>query len=392
MRKPISIATVVVLLCKIFASGCSLNPTKKLLHPGDTEFSSVIAQARTQGESEKLVALDLVAALVQISEMNPAQVLLQVNDLSNSFDMHVQNAINSAGYRQQSEDPSRQLLSVVTAINPTKGLTTVAPEGSAASVKTYQIKIRDIILKRDYLFDNGRIEPGSAMYVKGANATHVKLDKNIFDTPAMDDTKTGQHSTTHPLQADATVPGSPILQDLPPADANVQSSNVQSSSVQSSSVQSCAQLSNVKTDPPSMLPLDVRAGPEMGSSLSMGDPIRITVEVGQDSRIYCYYEDTAGNVTRLFPNRYQKNSMVYAGETLVLPQSNQWQLSASLTGETEHVMCIAAAPEEYAGIDTIPLLPDLLPIMAANLGEIHQRYEAAAGTELISRQISIIVN
>ena len=47
----------------------------------------------------------------------------------------------------------------------------------------------------------------------------------------------------------------------------------------------------------------------MGSSLSMGDPIRITVEVGQDSRIYCYYEDTAGNVTRLFPNRYQKNSV-----------------------------------------------------------------------------------
>ena len=373
MRRTISIVYVVISLCMVVASGCSLKSPEKLLHPEGTEFSSVVANAKTQGDSEELVALDLVAALVQISEMSPAKVILEVNDLSNSFDRHVQSALNSAGYRQHSEDPSLQWFSVVTAINSTNGLAPVASDVSEASVKTYQIKIRDIMLKRDYLFDNGQIEPRSWMYIKGADAMHVELDKNIFDMPVVDYATAGQRSPIRPLPVDGPALKTPISERLPPVGAN-------------------ARLPDARSDSGSVLPLVVHAGPEVGSNLSVGDPMRITVEVGQASRIHCYYEDSAGTVARLFPNRYQRNSMVNAGETLVLPESNHWQLSAPLTGETEHVMCIAIAPDGYEGVGTSPLLPDLLPIVATDLSEIRKRYEAAAGTELVNREISIVVD
>ena len=370
MQKPISIMSIVVSLCLVIASGCSLKPTDKLLQPGGTEFSSVIVQPRTHEDSEKLVALDLVGALAQIREMNPSQVFLTVNDPSSSFDVRVQSALDSAGYRQQSENPSLRSLTVETTVAAISDLTPVASKDSATSVKTFQIKIRNITLTRDYLFDGERIEPRSRMRITGANAIRVRLDNTLFDTPVEHHAKAEQHDLAPPLPADGAVLNTPMQTDLPPAGAN-------------------DQLPDSWTDPGSALPLVVRAKSEVGSILSGGDPIQITVEAAQDSRIHCYYEDSAGTVTRLFPNRYRKDSMIYAGEILVLPESNQWQLLAPLAGKTDHVMCIALAPEEN---NTKPLLPDLLPIVATSFSEIKKRYKAAAGTELVTSEISIAAN
>lgn len=374
MWKPNSIATAIVTLCIFVVSGCSLNPAEKPLHPGGSEFASMINNAKTHGESEKLVALDLVGALIQIREMSPTQVSLKVDDPSNPFDLHIQDALNSAGYSQQSDNPLLPSLSVVTAVNPISKTTPVVSQVFDDSVKTYQIKIRNIILRRDYQFDNRRIEPRSRMHIKGANAIRVQLDNSIFDTPIIHYTKADKPSTIRPLPlAFATVPSAPMRQDLFPVNVNDQPPGIWS-------------------DLGSPQSLVVRAEPETGSSLSVGDPIRITVETGQDNRIHCYYEDSAGTVTRLFPNRYRKDSRIRAGETLILPESNQWQLSAPLAGETEHVMCIAIAPEDGKGITPKPLLPDLLPILATDLTEIQKRYEADTGNELTNRKVSIAVN
>ena len=367
MRKLISIVTVVVPLCVVIASGCSLNPTEKPLNLEATEFSGEQATASSMVDREELVAADLVSALTQLSEMNPAQVLLEVKNLSNSFDKHVQSALLSAGYRHQSEDSSLQRLSVVTAINPASGATLLASEATA---KTYQIKIANVILKRDYLFDRGVIEPVSSMYVKGANATRVRLDESIFDTSVMHDAKAGEQSESPPLPVDRAIANVPIRPASPSAAAS-------------------AQLPVVTSDTGSVLPLVVHVESAAGSGLSVGDPIRIIVEVGQDSQIHCYYEDSAGTVARLFPNRYRKDSMIKAGETLILPESDRWELSVPIANGTERVMCIAIA---FEGIETKPLLPDLLPIVATDLDEILKRYEAVAGTELINRKVNIAVN
>ena len=368
------IVKIVVSLCIVVTSGCSLNPPEKPVHPGGPEFASVIEMAKTHGESEKLVALDMVGALIQIREMSPAQVSLKVDNPSNPFALHIQNALNSAGYSQQSEEPSLPSLSVITTVNPVREATPATSQVIEGTAKTYQLKIRNIILRREYLLDKGRIEPRSPMHIKGASAIRVQLDNSIFDSPVIHYAMAEKPSTVRPLPlAVVTVPNTSMSQDLPPANAN-------------------DQLPDAWSDLGSLLPLVVRAEPETGSNLSVGDPVRITVETGQDSRIHCYYEDSDGTVARLFPNRYQKDSTVHAGETLILPESNQWQLSAPLAGETEQVMCIAIASEDDKAIALKPLLPDLLPIVATDLTEIQNWYETTAGTELANRKVSIAVN
>ena len=370
MWKPISILKFVVLLCMVIVGGCATNPTETPLTPVDSELSSLIAAAKAHGDSEQLVALDMVGVLIQIREMDPEKVILKVDDLSSSFAANVQSALNSAGYFEQSEDRSLQPLSVVATVNPSSALMPVASTVSEASVKTYQIRIRNIVLRRDYLIGSGRIEPRSWMHIKGASAIRVRLDDSIFDTPSIPHSEPEQDSTFRPVQAASLALEAPRPAISTPAGADAQPPDAWSA----------LELAT---------PLVVRAESEEGAGLSVGDPMRITVEAGKDLRIHCYYEDGAGTVARLFPNRYRKDSLVRAGEVLVLPESNRWQLTAPPVGDTEHVMCIAIAPE---GNDTKPLLPDLLPIVAADLSQIQKRYEVTQGAELVNSKISIAIN
>ncbi|MFK8079479.1 MAG: DUF4384 domain-containing protein [Granulosicoccus sp.] len=139
-------------------------------------------------------------------------------------------------------------------------------------------------------------------------------------------------------------------------------------------------------------PLVIRVQSLGGLHLSAGDLIKIEVEPAQDSQIHCYYRDGEGLVTRLFPNRFNAESLVRSGETLVLPESDEWQLSATIAGASEDFMCIAIAPEWFDQLSVIPLLPDLQPKPAADLSQIYNRYKEAMGTKLIKQSISIAVH
>ncbi|MFK7858228.1 MAG: DUF4384 domain-containing protein [Granulosicoccus sp.] len=138
--------------------------------------------------------------------------------------------------------------------------------------------------------------------------------------------------------------------------------------------------------------LSLRAQTKGGKHLSVGDPIQIIVETDQDSQIHCYYQDGDGTVSRLFPNRYSADGILNAGDALVLPESDEWQLSATRVGETEQFLCVAITPEWLDRLSVIPLLPDLQPIANSNLSQIYSRYKKVLGDELINQNLSIAVN
>jgi len=139
-------------------------------------------------------------------------------------------------------------------------------------------------------------------------------------------------------------------------------------------------------------PLILRVQSRGGTHLSAGDQIKIVVETDRDSQIHCYYRDGDGMVTRLFPNRFNTDSLLRSGETLVLPASDEWQLSATIAGASEDFMCIAIPPEWFDQLSVIPLLPDLQPKPAADLSQIFNRYKKALGTQLIKQSRSIAVH
>ena len=49
------------------------------------------------------------------------------------------------------------------------------------------------------------------------------------------------------------------------------------------------------------------------------DLLSVTVESNEDGYLYLFYRDAAGNVTMLFPNRFQKKNLVRKNEPVAVP-------------------------------------------------------------------------
>jgi len=50
-----------------------------------------------------------------------------------------------------------------------------------------------------------------------------------------------------------------------------------------------------------------------------GDLLQISVESSEDGYLYLFYRDAAGNVSMLFPNRFQKKNVVKKNEPVAVP-------------------------------------------------------------------------
>jgi curli biogenesis system outer membrane secretion channel CsgG len=116
---------------------------------------------------------------------------------------------------------------------------------------------------------------------------------------------------------------------------------------------------------------------------SVGDSLTLAVDVGQPAHVYCYYEYADGSdtaVTRIFPNRWQRNSLVAPGRTVRIPGPNaDFRLVLSTAGAEEQVSCMAVG-EAYRGAETPLALTDrdLEPItQARGLWEIVQQHQKA---------------
>jgi curli biogenesis system outer membrane secretion channel CsgG len=112
----------------------------------------------------------------------------------------------------------------------------------------------------------------------------------------------------------------------------------------------------------------------------VGDTLSITLRVSEDAFAYCYYQDGANKVVRLFPNRYQPNALVAANSPFTIPGVKaQFEIVLERSGITEEVLCLASReelgidlPERLKGKDLVPLSVDSLDGIAtafSNLGE-----------------------
>ena len=52
----------------------------------------------------------------------------------------------------------------------------------------------------------------------------------------------------------------------------------------------------------------------------------LSVQSTQDAYVYCYYQDSKGTVARIFPNRFQPDSLLHAGVQIQVPQPGRMTL------------------------------------------------------------------
>ncbi|MBX2839250.1 MAG: hypothetical protein KTR35_20515 [Gammaproteobacteria bacterium] len=121
----------------------------------------------------RLVATDLVAALVQLPELNPVSVTLQVSPPKTAFGNVVVRTLEEAGYGLQrvQDDAGLNYLSYKKRV----------AETDAGPINDYEIAVGVVRVQREYVNNEKGIYPSSLMSVSGTRlGPDVELAEDIF--------------------------------------------------------------------------------------------------------------------------------------------------------------------------------------------------------------------
>ena len=128
-----------------------------------------------------LIATDFVNALRQLPEMPASNttIELSLSERSDPFTEQISEALQSAGYG------TRWVNNKATANLFQYRL--VAEPGAASTIRqTYEIAMGVVEMRRSYfLGDTQRVRPVGPLYVRGADASSVVLDDNLFNQSAL---------------------------------------------------------------------------------------------------------------------------------------------------------------------------------------------------------------
>jgi len=143
-------------------------------------------------ETEKLIATDLVLALVQLKEWQNDSLVIEAPMLiGDEFAAHAIDRLRAAGYevrQMPAPDPSRSLQFASEARSTLYSVT-----------HRYFLGIGNVAVEREYSERNGGIYPRSAMQVVGS-ASDVELDDEIFQRQDWRQTfPTGSEKSVTPL-------------------------------------------------------------------------------------------------------------------------------------------------------------------------------------------------
>lgn len=187
--------TLIGLLCSfVVLQGCSLNP---------------VAPDKNNHEAMQLIATDLVSALVQIRSIPVATTTLslpheQFDD--SHFASALQERLERVGYavRTVGSNPADKLVSYT--IEPVEG------DAEAEDAGTFTVTIGSVSVRRNYAdLDSSEVHPTAVMLVKGADASHLQVNDNLFKYSAAAKTVTeGLPEVVQPASVAENVAGQEI--------------------------------------------------------------------------------------------------------------------------------------------------------------------------------------
>lgn len=124
-----------------------------------------------------------------------------------------------------------------------------------------------------------------------------------------------------------------------------------------------------------------------------GEALVVKVQPTANGFVYCYYQDAAGSVARIFPNRFQPDSFVQANQQVEVPPGAQkpFNLRMDRPGASETIACVVSPDELGTRIADRYKTEDLQPIPGATLADVVGAYGSIQGTNVRSRQMAVQV-
>jgi len=124
-------------------------------------------------EHLRLISIDLVSALVQLPDVNPTSVTLQVTPPQTGFGNLVVRALEDAGY-------GLQRVSADQGLHYVQYLERFA-ETDAGPITDYVLRVGDISIERQYIENDNGVYPSSLLNIDGVpTSDSVVLDESIF--------------------------------------------------------------------------------------------------------------------------------------------------------------------------------------------------------------------
>jgi hypothetical protein len=142
---------------------------------------------------------------------------------------------------------------------------------------------------------------------------------------------------------------------------------------------------------PPQLVVSTPRGPQ--ARYRIGEKLVFSVQPTRDAYVYCYYQDAAGTVARIFPNRFQPDALLHAGvRTEVPPEGrNAFAIRFDKPGGSEAVSCFGADREVGLRLPNSLKAQDLEPLPVSGLDEVAARFREIPGAQVNDARLAVEV-
>ena len=120
--------------------------------------------------------------------------------------------------------------------------------------------------------------------------------------------------------------------------------------------------------------------------------LRAHIQVSGNAYVYCYYQEGGGNVMQVFPNRFQTEGYVSAGDIISVPgRAAGFQIRAEFPGTEEEMLCVASDREITTYLPREMQVRDLTPMPIASIEDLAEIFAGIDLTALSQARMPIVV-
>ena len=119
--------------------------------------------------------------------------------------------------------------------------------------------------------------------------------------------------------------------------------------------------------------------PNNQTRFARGEAISLLVRPTRDAHVYCYLQDESAKITRFYPNRFSRDSLVSASKPLVLPGPMRFQLVMNSKGVKETIACFATQRDVMADLPKGVVGVDFEPLPVASLEQVRSAFVNTSG-------------
>jgi hypothetical protein len=123
-----------------------------------------------------------------------------------------------------------------------------------------------------------------------------------------------------------------------------------------------------------------------------GEEVKFSVFAQPDTYLYCYLHDNAGQIQRIFPNRFTSDARVPSTLPIEMPGAMGFVLHADASGVPEQIGCFTALQDISGTLPASLRIADFARVNAPSLEDLAAMFTKAAGASVGVAVVPVEIN